>query len=56
MKADKEKLKAAREDELIKELNRIDEELSSQIHPVSWARCKELLEYKQEVQSELNTR
>ena len=56
MKADITKLKLATEADLIKELSLIDEELSNDMHPVSWARCKELLEYKQEIQSELNSR
>ena len=56
MKADKTKLKSATKADLIKELSLIDEELSNDMHPVSWARCKELLEYKKEIQSELNNR
>lgn len=56
MKVDKTKLKSATKADLIKELNLIDEELSNDMYPVSWARYKELLEYKKEIQSELNNR
>lgn len=56
MRADKTKLKSATQADLIRELSLIDEELSNDIQPVSWARCKELLEYKQEIQLELSTR
>lgn len=56
MKADTLKLKLATEVDLIRELSLIDEELSNDMHPVSWARCKKLIEYKKEIQSELNNR
>ena len=56
MKANVTKLKSATKADLIRELILIDEELSNDMHPVSWARCKELIEYKKEIQSELNVR
>lgn len=56
MKADKYKLKNATKFDLIKEIDLIDEELSSVMYPPSWARTKELLEYKDELKSELETR
>lgn len=56
MRANKEKLKNATKADLIHEISLIDEELSNEMHPASWARCKELLEYKNELQKELRTR
>ena len=56
MKADKEKLKNATKFDLIKEINLIDEELSNAMYSTSWARIKELLEYKDELKAELKRR
>lgn len=56
MRVDKTKLKSATQADLLRKLSLVDEELSNDIHPVSWARCKELLEYKQEIQLELDAR
>lgn len=56
MKADKEKLKNATKFDLIKEINLIDEELSNATYSISWARTKELLEYKDELKAELKRR
>lgn len=56
MRADSKKLKLATKEDLIKELSLIDEELADEMHPASWARCKELYEYKEDIQLELRTR
>lgn len=56
MVIDNQKLKSATQADLIAELSSIDEELSNESQPVSWARCKELLEYKKTIQLELRTR
>lgn len=56
MKVDKTKLKNATKADLICEISLVDNELSNEMHPTSWARCKELLEYKNTLQKELKTR
>lgn len=56
MRADRNKLKNATEADLIREISLVDEELSNAMHPTSWARTKELLEYKDELKAELRTR
>ena len=56
MKADKEKLKNATKFDLIEEIDLIDEELSNAMYSTSWARTKELLEYKDELKAELKRR
>ena len=56
MKADKEKLKNATKFDLVEEIDLIDKELSNAMYPTSWARTKELLEYKDELKAELKRR
>lgn len=56
MKVDKDKLRNATEFDLMEEIDLIDEELSNTMHPTSWARTKELLEYKDELKAELKRR
>lgn len=56
MRADKDKLKKADVADIIHELSLIKEELSSVMHPTSWARTKELLEYSKELYTELKAR
>lgn len=56
MKADRNKLKNATEADLIREISLVNEELSNAMYPTSWARTKELLEYKDELKAELRTR
>lgn len=56
MVIDNQKLKSAAQADLIAELSSIDEELSNESQPVSWVRCKELLEYKKAILLELRTR
>lgn len=56
MKADKDKLKKATKFDLMEEIDLIDKELSNVMYPPSWARTKELLEYKDELKTELKTR
>lgn len=46
MKINMEKIKNSDIIELRQEVSKIDEELGSQMHEPSWARTKELLEYK----------
>lgn len=54
--ADKEKLKNATKFDLMEEINLIDEELSNAMYPISFARTKKLLEYKDELKAELKRR
>lgn len=56
MKANIEKLKKATKNELVDEIDLIDREISNQMYPVSYARYKELDEYKKEIEAELATR
>ena len=42
--------------ELMRELNNIREELNDTMHPVSWARAKDLMEYRDELRAELAER
>lgn len=56
MRVNKEKLKKSTKADLIHEISLVDEELSNEMHPPSWARCNELLEYKNELHEELKTR
>ncbi len=56
MKADKTKLKNATKADLIHEISLVDEELCNEMYPPSWERTKELLEYKDELKTELKTR
>ncbi len=39
--------------ELMRELNNIREELNDTMHPVSWARAKKLMEYRDTLRAEL---
>jgi hypothetical protein len=39
--------------ELMQELDDIEEELSDMVHPVSWARAKKLMEYRDTLRAEL---
>lgn len=56
MKVNKAKLKNATEADLIREINLVIDELSDNMHPASWARCKKLIEYKTILQEELRAR
>lgn len=56
MKADKNKLKNSTKADLIHEISLVNEELSNEMYPPSWARTKELLEYKDELIAELKIR
>ena len=56
MKIDEVNLKKATKAELLNDIYLVDEELSNEMYPVSWARCKELLEYKTRLQEELKHR
>ena len=38
--------------ELMQELDNIEEELSDMMHPVSWARAKKLMEYRDALRAE----
>ena len=42
--------------ELMQELDNIEEELSDVMHPVSWARAKKLMEYRDTLRAELDER
>lgn len=42
--------------ELMRELNNIREELNDTMHPVSWARAKDLMEYRDMLRAELAER
>lgn len=53
MKADSEKLKSAKDYELLQELEAVREELGMDMHEPSWARTKELLEYEDDLLGEL---
>lgn len=54
MKVDKEKLKKASTLDILQDLKTVEKEFSD--ITISWARTKELLEYKNELLKELNTR
>lgn len=54
MKVDKEKLKKASTLDILQDLETIEKEFYD--IAISWARTKELLEYKNELLKELNTR
>lgn len=54
MKADK--IKNATREELVKEINIIEEELSDRMFPVSYTRSQKLIDCKSEIQKELNMR
>lgn len=56
MKADKNKIERASIDDLFSEREKIDNELNESSWGCSYARSKELYEYRKEVQAEITRR
>lgn len=53
MRADSEKLKSAKDYEILQELETVREELGNDMYEPSWARTKELLQYEDDLLGEL---
>ena len=56
MKANKEKLKNASIEDILKELSTIADELDNQMYPPSWSRTKMLFAYRETLLRELKLR
>ena len=53
MRTDNEKLKSAKDYEILQELEDVREELGNDMYEPSWSRTKELLEYEDDLLREL---